>query len=102
MLMLVPCLERFLTIFFPCGCKHCELLANFTESECLCCTQLREKEQALQFEECITEHPDFPILCLSMSVPYVNITISLTKLVRMDVQDEGNAATIEVHLQEKK
>lgn len=51
-----------------CSCKHCEVLANFTESECLCCTELGEEAQALQFERCITEHPDFSIICLNMAV----------------------------------
>lgn len=66
--MLLSCLECFLAISFRCDCKHCEVLANFTESECLCCTELGEEAQALHFEECITEHPDFSILCLNMAV----------------------------------
>lgn len=53
-----------------CHCKRCEVLPNFEESECLCCREMGEKvATAAQPDDCcITEHPHFAILCLSIVV----------------------------------
>ncbi|KAH7978047.1 hypothetical protein HPB49_004310 [Dermacentor silvarum] len=51
-----------------CDCGHCVVLSNFTESECLCCCEMGDPVTAAQPEGCITEHPEFHIVCLIIAV----------------------------------
>ncbi|XP_037528557.1 P2X purinoceptor 7-like [Rhipicephalus sanguineus] len=51
-----------------CDCGHCVVLDNFSEEECLCCREMGEPVAAAQPEGCITEHPEFHLLCLNIAV----------------------------------
>ncbi|KAH7935112.1 hypothetical protein HPB52_004356 [Rhipicephalus sanguineus] len=48
-------------------CGHCGVL-NFSEEECLCCREMEQPVTAAQLEKCITEHPEFHLLCLNIAV----------------------------------
>ncbi|XP_075531203.1 uncharacterized protein LOC142564187 isoform X2 [Dermacentor variabilis] len=51
-----------------CECGHCQVLANFLEHECLCCREMGAPVSLAQPQGCITEHPDFNVLCLNVAV----------------------------------
>ncbi|XP_054928958.1 uncharacterized protein [Dermacentor andersoni] len=51
-----------------CECAHCQVLANFLEPECPCCREMGASVSLPQPQGCMTEHPDFNLLCLNIAV----------------------------------
>ena len=52
-----------------CKCKKCVIFENFKIIECKCCREYSDLlNEKLNDIVCITEHPDFDILCLNKTV----------------------------------
>ncbi|KAG0443884.1 hypothetical protein HPB47_014425 [Ixodes persulcatus] len=51
-----------------CSCNNCGILENGTEGECICCREMGTVLTRVQPAGCITEHPEFSMLCLNISV----------------------------------
>lgn len=49
-----------------CTCRNCDRLP--TIAECLCCQEMTELESKLEELRCITQHPDFSVICLHPEV----------------------------------
>ena len=46
-----------------CTCGHCDILPSIQEN--LCCKELESTHWELDCLPCVTNHPDFEVLCLS-------------------------------------
>ncbi|KAM7289569.1 hypothetical protein ISCGN_029698 [Ixodes scapularis] len=51
-----------------CSCNHCVVIDNGTEAECICCHDMGLVLTRVQPAGCITEHPEFSMLCPSNPV----------------------------------
>ncbi|XP_040064849.1 P2X purinoceptor 7-like [Ixodes scapularis] len=51
-----------------CSCNNCGILENGTEGECICCREMGTALTRVQPAGCITEHPEFSMLCLNIPV----------------------------------
>ncbi|XP_049271916.1 uncharacterized protein LOC125758604 [Rhipicephalus sanguineus] len=54
-----------------CDRKHCVVLDNFSEEECLCYREMEDPVTAAQPEGCVTENPEFHLVSKHRCAPYV-------------------------------
>ncbi|KAG0426436.1 hypothetical protein HPB47_026455 [Ixodes persulcatus] len=73
-----------------CSCNHCVVLDNGTEAECLCCRDMGSALTRVQPAGCITEHPEFVMLCLSIPV---------LRLLYFELRGHGHPMHEDIHRQ---
>ncbi|XP_049523901.1 P2X purinoceptor 7-like [Dermacentor silvarum] len=71
-----------------CECGHCQVLPNFRELECVCCREMGAPVTVAQPQGCITEHPDFNVLCLNIAV---------LRVVYLELRSWGHTMDDEMH-----
>ncbi|XP_040072827.1 P2X purinoceptor 7-like [Ixodes scapularis] len=71
-----------------CNCKHCVVLDNGTEAECLCCRDMGSALTRVQPTGCIPEHPELSMLCLS---------IAMLRLLYFELRGHGHPLHEDIH-----